>query len=941
MAVDQQIYSPGSLVRLRERDWVVVSPEEDGVLRLRPVDGSSNEITGVLFDLEKSSISPTEYSSPDPATSGDFTGALLLRDAIRLTLRNGAGPFRSMGALSITPRPYQFVPLIMALRMNPVRMLLSDDVGVGKTIEAAMIARELLDRGVIHRIAVLCPPHLCSQWAKELHEKFGIDTAVIQPSYIPRLEREVPRQDVSIYQYYRHLVVSIDYIKSDKNKTLFLANAPDFIIVDEAHASARPRSDRERSQHQRYAFLKELTANANRHVVLVTATPHSGVEESFRSLLGLLHRDFDKPDTEEISNDELLPYVVQRRRYDLAKWVGGDSPFPERIPEERSYQMSREYTELFEDVVSYFRETVSTGLESHKQRVRYWAAIAILRCILSSPAAAKTVLENRAKNKVKPVVPEETEDEETTRKKMTDSVEDEQPSDYAPSAEVDEAEVLLSGDEKGRLERFLKTAEKLSGPTLDMKLNETTKIVRGLLREGYHPIVYCRFIATAEYVAKQLSGELKSEFLGLQVKSVTGDDGDSEKREEIVSQLVASPLRVLVATECLSEGINLQENFDAVVHYDLPWNPNRLEQREGRVDRYGQKKKFVKTVTLYGSNNQIDLIVLKVLIDKARAIRKRLGVSVPVPEDSDAVIKAIIDSLLLRNWGRGQQLQLALEDPQVSTLHNAMDRAADREDKLRAYFAQKGIKPDEVSRELKELEPVLGTAADIQYFIANGIQRFNGNLKSAGNDVFSLQPGDLRDQVISRAPDNKFPLSVTFRDIPPEDVTRIGRNHPIVTALSEAVIGKAMSGKAPQFARSGAIYTNTVILRTAVLVLRLRYLLEEATQQFAEEVVVTAFRQDGGSIRWLEPLLEQGLTLLQNATVTGNISTTERQMQVKWALDQLNGEWSKEIVSARVKALEEAHKRLRTMVNAAPLKVTPKTPPDILGCYVLVPGGMR
>jgi len=138
-----------------------------------------------------------------------FTGALLLRDALRLALRNGVGPFRSMGRLSVIPCPYQFVPLIMALKMRPIRLLIADDVGVGKTIEAAMIARELIDRGEIRRICVLCAPHLCEQWAQELRDKFGIEAAVIQPSHIARLERQLPRGDISIYQYYRNLVVSI------------------------------------------------------------------------------------------------------------------------------------------------------------------------------------------------------------------------------------------------------------------------------------------------------------------------------------------------------------------------------------------------------------------------------------------------------------------------------------------------------------------------------------------------------------------------------------------------------------------------------------------------------------------------------------------------------------------------------------------------------------
>ena len=193
----------------------------------------------IYLSLEPEALKPSEYQKPDSNLAGDFTGSLLLCDAVRLGLRSGAGPFRSMGRLSVIPRPYQFVPLIMALRLDPVRLLIADDVGVGKTIEAAMIARELLDRGVVRRICVLCAPHLCEQWEGELRTKFNIDAAVVQSSRIGRLERGLPRGDVSLYQHYRHMVVSIDFVKSDRNRQRFLDNTPEFIIVDEAHTAAR------------------------------------------------------------------------------------------------------------------------------------------------------------------------------------------------------------------------------------------------------------------------------------------------------------------------------------------------------------------------------------------------------------------------------------------------------------------------------------------------------------------------------------------------------------------------------------------------------------------------------------------------------------------------------------------------------------------------------
>ena len=582
---------PGALVRGRGRDWVVLPPEPDesDVVRLRPADGSDADAVGIYLPLEPDALKPSEYEHPDPGLAGDFTGSLLLRDAVRLSLRSGAGPFRSMGRLSVVPRPYQFVPLIMALRLDPVRLLLADDVGVGKTIEAAMIARELLDRGVVRRICVLCAPHLCEQWEEELRTKFNIDAAVVQSSRIGRLERELPRNDVSLYQHYRHLVVSIDFVKSDRNRQRFLDNAADFIIVDEAHTAARPRGDQSGGQHQRFALIRDLAKDSKRHVVLATATPHSGIEESFRSLPGLLDPSFDAPDMSDAPRSKLTPHFIQRKRTDLQRWLGAETPFPERQAVERSYQMSADYHRLYQDILAYCREYVSSeGMAEQRQRVRYWAALSILRCVLSSPMAARAVLEKR--RTASGISASGNVSDDVFSQQIMDSADEDQATDYVPTAPIDDPDSTLDASEVRRLNAFLRRADALADPNGDTKIREAARTVSDLLDESYSPIVYCRFIQTAYYVAQTIQSILQRQHPGLQVKAVTGNEGDSEQRKEIVLTLAKEPVRVLVATDCLSEGVNLQDHYDAVVHYDLPWNPNRLEQREGRVDRFGQSK---------------------------------------------------------------------------------------------------------------------------------------------------------------------------------------------------------------------------------------------------------------------------------------------------------------------------------------------------------------
>ena len=933
-------YLPGALVRARGRDWVVLPPEEEDfeVVRLRPVDGSEAESVGIFLPLEPEAVKASEYDKPIPRLTGDFTGCLLLRDAVRLSLRSGAGPFRSIGRLSVTPRPYQFVPLIMALRLNPIRLLIADDVGVGKTIEAAMIARELLDRGIVRRLCVLCPPHLCEQWEEELGTKFNIDAAVIQSSRIGRLERGLPRGDISLYQHYRNLVVSIDFVKSNRNRQRFLDNAPDFIIVDEAHTAARPRGDRGGAQHQRYALVRDLARNPKRHIVMATATPHSGIEESFRSLLGIIDPAFDLPESSEVPRSKLAPHLIQRKRGDLKRWLGVETPFPERDAIERSYQMSADYHRLYQDILAYCREYVSReGIVQQRQRVRYWAALSILRCVLSSPMAARAVLENR-----KPSMAGRQNGvmlDEAFSQQIVDSADEDQATDYVLAAPGD-SESTLDVSEMRRLDRFLKRADALAGPVRDAKIGEAVDAVSDLLTEGYSPIVYCRFIQTAYYVAQHIHSALQQRHLGLQVKAVTGNEGDSEQRKEIVLALAKESVRVLVATDCLSEGVNLQDHYNAVVHYDLPWNPNRLEQREGRVDRFGQSKAVIKTVLIYGSDNEIDLVVLDVLLRKAKTIRQSLGISVPVPVKSEQVMNALVSSVLLRGLGQGRQFRLALEDESVSRLHEAWDQMANKENRSRAYFAQRGIEPDEVARELVEMEPVLGRVEDVKRFLADVVQRFNGELRpTRTSGVFQLLPGDLRSRLAARDNRMSFPMLVSFEGIPPPGVNLLGRNHPVVATAAEVVLAQALEGNDSRFARSAVIFTRAVELRTAVLVLRLRYLIEAEAQQFAEEVVVAAFQGHSSELQWLSPTQGEALRLLQNAEVVANMPQVERQEHIQWALERLEGDWANGIVAERVSALQTAHARLRRAVKGAKATVTPHLPPDIIGCYVLVPAG--
>jgi hypothetical protein len=323
MAIAAPKFTVGSLVTVRDREWVVLPTEYPDIINLRPLSGSEGESCGIHLDLEGGDLQPAAFPVPRPELAGDFIAGKLLRNAARLTLRSGAGPFRSFGRLSVRPRPYQFVPLIMALRLEPVRLLIADDVGVGKTIEAGLIAREFLDRGDVQRTCVLCPPHLCDQWQAELERKFHIPAVILRTSTVARLERDLPRRDLSVYEYYPHLVVSIDFAKTDRRREAFLAHCPDLVIVDEAHTATEPGGLASREQQLRHELVHGVARNPDRNLILLTATPHSGIEHSFRSLLGLLSPAFEKLDMQELTEKQrevLAKHFIQRRRADVAHY---------------------------------------------------------------------------------------------------------------------------------------------------------------------------------------------------------------------------------------------------------------------------------------------------------------------------------------------------------------------------------------------------------------------------------------------------------------------------------------------------------------------------------------------------------------------------------------------------------------------------------------------
>ena len=364
--------------------------------------------------------------------------------------------------------------------------------------------------------------------------------------------------------------------------------------------------------------------------------------------------------------------MIQRQRADIREYLREDTPFPERESTETAYRLTPAYRELFDDVMAFARDHVADPkLSSVHRRVRWWSAIALLRCLASSPAAAEQTLLNRSAV----AAADSTDDVDAFAEPrvldtdLDDTLEGEdtalglrhRPNPTCPPARPGDA-----------CANWPPTAAALKGPRTDAKLKRLIPLLHDLLTDGYHPIVFCRYIPTADYLAEHLTTALSAKHPGLRIEAVTGTLPPEEREARVNTLTEHDGPRLLIATDCLSEGINLQDGFTAVVHYDLAWNPTRHEQREGRVDRFGQRAPLVRTVTYYGEDNGIDGIVLEVLIRRHEKIRRATGVSVPVPVDSTTVMKAIWESLLLRGK-QADQLTLDFGEATSPTLADQVE----------------------------------------------------------------------------------------------------------------------------------------------------------------------------------------------------------------------------------------------------------------------------
>ena len=803
--------------------------------------------------------------------------------------------------------------------------------------------------GAVSKLSLkaICPEWREDEWVEELREHFNIEAASVTARSIKSLEKEVPATE-TFFDHYPASVISLDYIKADEHSQWFKNHAGEdaMIIVDEAHSCCVGGG-----KQLRFNLLKTLADDKKRNMLLLTATPHSGDENAFSNLISLLNPKFaDLNSLEEAKDDirkELAEHLVQRRRKDIVNYPGKTS-FPERMVTEITYKLTGKWGDFFEDVRNYCVKIAqdSEKEKGYKGRMMWYATLALLRCISSSPAAARSALTTRLGNT------------EQQNEQNLDLLEQSINDTYdGIGDELNEDEQLMEPvlEESSELQKLIEKANDLSGKGDDPKLlcliKHISEMYKDQKKKGsvYRPVIFCKYIATAHYVAE----ELQKEFSSSAVSFVTGEY-TSDQRQDIVTELAKNENPILVATDCLSEGINLQEGFNAVIHYDLAWNPTRHEQREGRVDRFGQQCSKVWCSMLYGSDNPVDGFIFNVILRKARTIKDSLGVFVPVPEDDASVRVAIVKAALMKERSSGFDSMPSLFDGfsdeelglAVKEVESKWNKLLEKEKANRTVFAQRAMHPEDVAPEWEKTKKALGDSKDVERFFTETSKRLNIGLEPLEDGAYVLNvptlPVELRKQIAPIVKTNKAGLyKISFEYPPKQGYTFLQRSNPVVANFASYLLEGALSpnAKSPA-ARCGTYLSDKVTELTTIYLLRIRYQIKTTGSRkilMAEESVALGIQGRSNP----KVIADDDVEKLLDGKPTGNLAPEKISEEVNNSIEYYNSNKNvfDEIAKARAEQLAQDHTSVRkaTNIDQKSVKVEACLPCDLIGVYVLLP----
>ncbi|MDP9369979.1 MAG: DEAD/DEAH box helicase [Chloroflexota bacterium] len=802
-------------------------------------------------------IEPGRLDPPAGDRVGHPSAQDLLLRAYRLSLLHGSAPLLSLQRSRVIPTTYQLVPVLMALESPRVRLLLADDVGLGKSIEAGLVITELMARQLASRVLIITPANLREQWREALLQFFHLEARIVSARHRRELERQLPA-GANPWKFFPILITSVDYAKQPGVRAQIAEQPWDIVLFDEAHAVAKPhqRDQDHAVEMDRWQLARQLAPLA-RHLLLLTATPHNGYSDSFASLLRLLDVGaVAGPEHDPvIDRDVARRHVCQRRRQDVKTWFeqeGRRSPFPARDAEEEYVTPSEAERRVSLSLDGYASRMVETAVGGRRRTLASWAALHLHKRALSSPHALACSLRNRRAALLGRMAVQGEEPDDVAALPLgvaiANAMDEDTGERFAEAEAEDRVERTFYGDARAiqedlvLLDQVLKQAQAVT-PERDAKLQH---LIRNTLRQRFrtHPraIIFTRYRDTLTYLEQQLGRVPRFKTDGLTIVTIHGGLSETQRRERFQQFEEASPA-LLIATDAISEGINLQHACAQVIHYELPWNPNRLEQRNGRVDRFGQPQPTVYVRTLV-TNDTLEAVILRTLVQKAERIRSDYGFSPPFFGDDASVVD------LIREQGvelAAPPQQLGLFDAPVSLSQRKAAAveidpfAGETLDRIQeeSYYGQTGVSLPDIERRLQETEERLGSPQQIADFVLSGLRRFNCHVTETRTAVYRL---DVRDAALRAGGVPEVIEAATFDPTAALNDLRleaIDLGHPLVRRLVERVKQATFLDR-EHYGRTTALVTSDVSEVTALLHALARFVVETQPRSIVEELVEIA-----------------------------------------------------------------------------------------------------
>jgi superfamily II DNA or RNA helicase len=528
---------------------------------------------------------------------------------------------RALGNSKLIPLPHQIEAVYSRMLQTPqVRFLLADDPGAGKTIMSGMLIKELMARDRVQKILILVPPLVLKQWQEELHEKFGEQFYIINRSMLKQYGSENP--------FLKHdLCLSSVYWAAREEVKSMLSEADfDLVIVDEAHKMAaytHGTLNKKTSKTKLYQ-LGELLLRRSEHCVLLTATPHKGDMENFRHLMRLVDSDiFSSLSVHETLREKANPFIIRRLKENITNF-DGTPLFPKRTVKTVQYELSSPELQLYEDVTDYVRYYFNRAINSGSNSTAF--AMMLLQRRLSSSMAAIDLSLRRRRGRLQHLLELTVRERKSFRDKSNAVNLDEYAEEALDLQEKIEQQLEQSVDqvdpeelqiEIEQLTRLIKQTTYLKSHAIERKYDELEQTLfglDGLLSQGEKLLIFTESADTLEHLEQRLLERLP------RVAKIVGKYSMDERRKQV--ELFRNECQVMLATDAGGESINLQF-CNQMINYDIPWNPNRLEQRMGRIHRIGQKNDVV-VFNLVASNTREGDVMIR-LLDKMDRMRNDLG----------------------------------------------------------------------------------------------------------------------------------------------------------------------------------------------------------------------------------------------------------------------------------------------------------------------------